>query len=166
MAEALDVTHARRDEDPPQFARWIVRNRFWRRAGLLILTTLFFFYPILNAITTALGLPLPGPIVRVDTNARDLCPDHPFIHAQDKFAAKFGSSSLVAIGVVVQDGTIFTPETHRRRSARSRGASTASATTARPTSATRCATSSRTQEAACPPSEIRRQLDRSSRPTR
>ena len=56
-------------------------------------------------------MPLPGPVVRVDTNARDQWPEHPFIHAQDKFAAKFGSATGVAIGLVVKEGTIFTPET-------------------------------------------------------
>jgi hypothetical protein len=92
-----------------QFARFIVRNRFWV-ALTLIAVTGFFFYPILNAITTGLGFRLPGPTVRVDTRARDLWPDHPFIHAQDKFAGKFGTSSLVAVAMVVEDGTIFTPE--------------------------------------------------------
>ena len=48
--------------------------------------------------------------MRIDTNARDFFPDHPYIHAADKFSKVFGSSSLVAIGVVVKDGTIFTPE--------------------------------------------------------
>ncbi|MCU0668346.1 MAG: MMPL family transporter [Myxococcota bacterium] len=109
MANILEVTHAR----PTRtllFARWIVRNKFWVAMGLL-LTTLFFFYPILNAITRAWGIELPGPYVSVDTSARAQWPDHPFIHAQDKFAKKFGTSSLVAIGVAVKDGTIFTPET-------------------------------------------------------
>ncbi len=108
MAEA--TPHQPRQTRTLQFAKWIVRHR----AGValfLIATTLFFFYPILNLILTGLGAPLPGPIVRVDTRERDLWPDHPFIHAQDKFAAKFGSSSLVAIGVTVKEGTIFTPET-------------------------------------------------------
>jgi predicted RND superfamily exporter protein len=93
-----------------QFARLVVRNRFpivlW-----LIGMTLFFLYPIANAVLGELGHRLPGPIVRVDTSARAQWPDHPFIHAQDKFAKKFGTSSLVAIGVVVRDGTIFTPDT-------------------------------------------------------
>jgi predicted RND superfamily exporter protein len=48
--------------------------------------------------------------VRIDTNARSLFPDHPFIHAQDKFGRVFGSSSLVAIAMVVDEGTVFTPE--------------------------------------------------------
>ena len=80
-------------------------------ASLLLLSTAFFFYPILNTITTAAGLPLPGPVVRIDTNARDQWPDHPFIHAQDKFATRFDSATSVAISVVVKEGTIFTPET-------------------------------------------------------
>ncbi|NIW37235.1 MAG: hypothetical protein GWN32_12165, partial [Gemmatimonadetes bacterium] len=76
----------------------------------LIFSTLFFFFPILNTVLKATGIDLGGPHVRVDTNARALFPDHPYIHAQDKFAKIFGSSSLVAIAVVVKEGTIFTPE--------------------------------------------------------
>ncbi len=102
--------------DPPvretatlRFARLVVRHRAIA-ASLLIAATLFFLYPTLNTVLTAVGLELPGPQVRVDTKPRDLWPDHPFIHAQDKFTDKFGSSSLVAIGVVVEEGTIFTPE--------------------------------------------------------
>jgi len=96
-----------------QFARWVVRNRF-PIAVWLILTTLFFLYPIVNAALEGLGMRLPGPVVRVDTSARAQWPEHPFIHAQDKFARKFGTSSLVAIGVVVRDGNIFTPETLKK----------------------------------------------------
>jgi predicted RND superfamily exporter protein len=109
MAEATPH-HQPRETRTLQFAKWIVKHR----AGVaifLLATTLFFFYPILNLIMTAAGMPLPGPAVRVDTRERDLWPDHPYIHAQDKFSAKFGSSSLVAIGVAVKEGTIFTPET-------------------------------------------------------
>jgi uncharacterized protein len=109
MAEATPH-HQPRETKTLQFAKWIVKHRAGV-ATFLILTTLFFFYPILNLITTTLGMPLPGPIVRVDTRERDLYPDHPYIHAQDKFSAKFGSSSLVAVGVMVKEGTIFTPET-------------------------------------------------------
>jgi predicted RND superfamily exporter protein len=57
----------------------------------------------------------------VDTNARDLWPDRPFIHAQDKFAGKFGTSSLVAIGLVVKGGTVFTPETLEKISVITKG---------------------------------------------
>ena len=92
-----------------KFARFVTRHRF-PVACFLILSSLFFFYPIGNTILGALGVHLPGPQVRIDTKARDLFPDHPYIHAQDKFAKQFGGSSLVAVAVVVEDGTIFTPE--------------------------------------------------------
>ncbi len=111
MAEA--ATHHARETRTLQFARLIVRHRF-AVAMFLIGSTSFFFYPTLNMIMTALGQPLPGPIVRVDTRARDLYPDHPFIHAQDKFAGVFGSSSLVAVALTVKEGTIFNPTTLRK----------------------------------------------------
>jgi predicted RND superfamily exporter protein len=116
MSETPDIlalTHARPTRTL-RFARFVVRHRFWF-ALALVATTLFFFYPILNAILRAYGVEaLPGPVVRVDTSARAQWPDHPFIHAQDKFAKKFGTSSLVAMGVVVRDGNIFTPDTLKR----------------------------------------------------
>lgn len=99
-----------REDATLRFARWVVRNRFYVALGL-ILATLFFLYPTVNAVSSSLGFELPGPVVRIDANARAQWPDHPFIHAQDKFARTFGSSSLVAIAVVVNEGTIFTPET-------------------------------------------------------
>ena len=106
-----DVPHHEfRETKTLRFARFITRNRF-PVALFLIFSTLFFFYPILNMVTTTMGWPLPGPIVRVDTKARDLFPDHPYIHAQDKFAKMFGGSSLVAIAVTVNEGTIFNPAT-------------------------------------------------------
>jgi uncharacterized protein len=108
MAEA--PTHVVRETATLRFARMVVRHRAIV-ATLLIVSTSFFFYPILNAALSALGFPLPGPAIRVDTEPRALWPDHPFIHAQDKFAGKFGTASLVAIAVVVENGTIFTPET-------------------------------------------------------
>jgi predicted RND superfamily exporter protein len=101
--------HEPRQTKTLAFARWITRHRAIV-GSFLVLMTLFWFYPILNAITSASGLRLPGPIVRIDTNARDFFPDHPYIHASDKFSRVFGSSSLVAIGVGVEDGNIFTPE--------------------------------------------------------
>ena len=110
--DILAVSHARQTRTL-SFARWLVRNRFWVACGL-VASTLFWFYPILNAVTTAYGVPLPGPTVRVDTTARAQWPDHPFIHAQDKFGKKFGTSSLVAMGIVVRDGNIFTPETLKK----------------------------------------------------
>jgi predicted RND superfamily exporter protein len=93
-----------------RFARFIVRRRA-PVAAFLIISTLFFAYPILNSILGAFDVAFPGPQVRIDTQARDQWPDHPFIRAQDKFAEKFGGSSLVAAALVVKDGTIFTPET-------------------------------------------------------
>ena len=105
------ATNQATEKKTTQFARFIVRNRFLVSV-FLVLSTLFFFYPTLNAIVNAAtGEKLPGPIVRVDTKPRSLWPDHPFIHAQDKFAKEFGSSSLVAVAVAVEHGTIFTPET-------------------------------------------------------
>ena len=92
-----------------RFARFIVRQRAFV-ASFLLISTAFFFYPILNAITTTVGSPLPGPIVRIDTQARAQWPEHPFIHAQDKFAGVFGGSSTVVVALVKKDGSIFTPE--------------------------------------------------------
>jgi hypothetical protein len=109
MAEA-PAHHDVRETTTLQFARFIVRNRF-PVALFLIFSTLFFFYPIFNMVMSAAGVPLPGPTTRIDTKARDLFPDHPFIHAQDKFGKMFGGSSLVAVAVAVPDGNIFTPET-------------------------------------------------------
>ena len=110
MSEAHPGSH-RRETNTLKFARFIVRNRAYV-ATLLILSTLFWFYPIFNTIMTAFGNQLPGPIVRIDTSARSLFPDHPYIHAQDKFAKTFGSASLVAIAVVMEEGgqTIFRPD--------------------------------------------------------
>jgi predicted RND superfamily exporter protein len=102
--------HQPRETRTLQFARAVVKYRAFV-ATFLILSTGFFFFPTVNAILRGFGVHLPGPIVRVDTSARAQWPDHPFIHAQDKFAKQFGTSSLVAIGVVVREGTIFSPET-------------------------------------------------------
>ncbi len=101
--------HHIRETSTLRFARFVTRNRL-PIATLLALATLFFLYPIVNAVFYATGHKLPGPIVRVNTSARAQYPDHPFINAQDKFANIFGTSSLVAIAVVVKDGNIFTPE--------------------------------------------------------
>ncbi len=101
--------HEIRETTTLQFARWVVKHRFWV-ALFLIATTLFFLYPTVNAITTGLGLPLPGPSVRLDASERALYPQHPFIAAQDKFASTFGTSAGVAVAAVVKEGTIFTPE--------------------------------------------------------
>ncbi len=101
---------------PPQesytltFAKLVVRRR-GVIAIMLMLSTGFFFYPILNSAMTAFGNPMPGPAVKIDTDARAQWPEHPFIRAQDKFSGTFGGSSTLAIALVVKDGTIFTPET-------------------------------------------------------
>ena len=100
MAEAAGQSN---ESNSLRFARFIVRNRAVV-ASLLIAASLFFVYPILNMISSALGTELPGPIVRIDTKARDLFPDHPYIHAQDKYASEFGGSSAVAVAVVVVAG--------------------------------------------------------------
>jgi len=107
MAEA--PTHVPRDTGTKRFARFIVQNRAVV-GSLLIAFSLFFFYPIFNMVMNAVGNKLPGPIVRIDTKARDLFPDHPYIHAQDKYSKAFGGSATVAVAVVVEEGTIFTPE--------------------------------------------------------
>jgi len=109
MAES-PPQHTERVNATLRFARWVVEHRFIVSI-FLIVSTGFFFYPILNTATTAFGFQLPGPAVRVDTEARSQWPDHPFIRASDKFAAKFGGASTVAVAVVVDEGTIFTPET-------------------------------------------------------
>ena len=44
---------------------------------------------------------------RVDANIRKTYPEHPYIHAQDKFAGKFGTASFVALAVVRKDGEIY-----------------------------------------------------------
>ena len=79
-------------------------------AALLLVATLFFLYPIVNSGSSALGQALPGPVVRVDANARDLFPSHPFIHAQDKFEGRFGNASPVALAMVVEEGSVFSKE--------------------------------------------------------
>jgi predicted RND superfamily exporter protein len=92
-----------------RFGHFVVRQR-GPIAILLILSTAFFLYPTVNAISTAAGRPLPGPRVRVGSDARAQLPDHPFIHAQAKFAGEFGNSTPVAILYTVDEGTIFTPD--------------------------------------------------------
>jgi uncharacterized protein len=92
-----------------RFGHFVVRQR-GPIALLLVLSTGFFLYPTVNAISTALGHPLPGPQVRVGSDARAQLPDHPFIHAQSKFTGEFGNSTPVAILFTVDEGTIYTPE--------------------------------------------------------
>ena len=92
-----------------RFARFVVRQRA-PIALLLILATGFFLYPVVNMVATFAGSPLPGPAVSIGSSARDMFPDHPYIHATDKFAGRFGNSSLVAMVLTVEEGDIFTPE--------------------------------------------------------
>ncbi len=96
-----------------RFARFIVRHRL-PVAALLGAATLFFLYPSANASLSTLGWELPGPSIRIGARARDLFPDHPFIRVQDRFSETFGNSSLVAVAVVVEKGTVFTPGTLAR----------------------------------------------------
>ena len=91
-----------REKRTLRFARFVVRHRL-PIAALLGAATLFFLYPSANAALSALGWELPGPSVRIGARARDLFPDHPFIHVQDKFAESFGNASLVAVAVVVKE---------------------------------------------------------------
>ncbi|HXZ84886.1 MAG TPA: MMPL family transporter [Myxococcota bacterium] len=92
-----------------RFGHFVVRQR-GPIALLLLLSTAFFLYPTVNAISSALGHPLPGPQVRVGSDARAQLPDHPFIHAQAKFTGEFGNSTPVVILYTVDEGTIYTPE--------------------------------------------------------
>ena len=92
-----------------RFGHFVVRQR-GPIALLLIVSTGFFLYPIANAISSAVGHPWPGPKVRVGSDARAQLPDHPFIHAQNKFAGEFGNSTSVVIMLTVDEGTIYTPE--------------------------------------------------------
>ena len=100
-----------REAQTLRLARFIVRKRL-PILCLLIALTLFFALPIVHWISAKLGHPLPSqvPIVRVDTNARDFFPDHPYIDALDSFSGTFGDASVIAIAAVVHDGTIFAPE--------------------------------------------------------
>lgn len=92
------------------FAQAVVRWKFPILIALII-STAFFFFPILNALLITMDKGWKDlPAINVDTQARDQWPDHPFISAQDKFANKFGGSSSIAIAVVVKEGTIFTPD--------------------------------------------------------
>jgi len=100
-----------------RFGRFIMRYRFATLMTLLSIGV-FFAFPLVNAIyynVTALrsetheGKLLFGVKARfrMDANVRKTYPEHPYIHAQDKFAGKFGSASFVAIAVVKKDGEIY-----------------------------------------------------------
>ncbi len=92
-----------------RFGRLIMRNRFATLMTLLSIT-LFFATPLVNAILLATtGEPLFGleTRFRMDTRARDQWPEHPFIHAVDKFAGRFGTASYVSMAVVKKEGDIY-----------------------------------------------------------
>ena len=98
-----------------RFARLIMRHRFATLMTLLSIG-LFFATPLLNAVvynaTTLLtdqARMIPGVDrrFRMDTRARDQWPEHLFIHAQDKFDAKFGTASYVVVVVARKEGDIY-----------------------------------------------------------
>ena len=91
-----------------RFARFIMRFRF---ATLMTLLSIGFFFsiPLINAIVKAsTGSTIPGvdTVFRIEPNVRDTMPEHPFIHAQDKFTGRFGTASYVSIAVVRKDGAL------------------------------------------------------------
>jgi predicted RND superfamily exporter protein len=100
-----------------RFGRLIMKYRF---ATLMTLVSLglFFAFPLVNAAyygftaqrsETGEGKLLFGipARFRMDANVRKTFPEHPFIHAQDKFTGKFGSASTIAIVVVRKNGEIY-----------------------------------------------------------
>ncbi len=95
-----------------RFGRLITKYRF---ASLMTLVSILFFFaiPLVNAVyfnVTGKTLPITDARFRMDTRARDQWPEHPFIHAVDKFAGRFGTASYVAMAVVKKDGDIYDTE--------------------------------------------------------
>ncbi|MFQ5699929.1 MAG: RND family transporter [Myxococcota bacterium] len=92
-----------------RFARYITRNRFATLMTLLSIT-FFFSMPLLNAaVYNITGHTLPGIEKRfqMNTRVRDQWPEHPFIHAQDKFEGRFGTASYVLVEVRRKNGDIY-----------------------------------------------------------
>jgi len=92
-----------------RFARLIMRYRFATLMALLSMG-FFFFTPLANGVYYATqGETLPGidTIFELGTSIRDQYPEHPFIHASDKFTGRFGTASLVALAVTRKDGEIY-----------------------------------------------------------
>ena len=92
-----------------RFARLIMRYRF---ATLMTLVSigLFFLTPLVNGIYfLATGEKLPGieTTFQLGASLRDTFPEHPFIHASDKFTGRFGTASPVAFAVIRKDGEIY-----------------------------------------------------------
>ena len=78
--------------------------------GTLLSIGGFFSLPLVNlGLLMATGEKIPGldTVFLLDANIRNTYPEHPFIHATDKFAERFGSGSLVAMAVVKKDGDIY-----------------------------------------------------------
>jgi predicted RND superfamily exporter protein len=95
-----------------RFGRLIMRNRFATLMTLLSIT-LFFSAPLVNALVyNVSGETLPGfeRRFRMNTSARSQWPEHPIIHAQDKFAGRFGTASYVAMAIVRKGGDACEPE--------------------------------------------------------
>ena len=95
-----------------RFARLIMRYRF---ATLMTLVSiaLFFMTPLVNGIYfVSTGEKLPGidTVFELGASLRDTFPEHPFIHASDKFTGRFGTASPVAIAVVKKEGEIYDPD--------------------------------------------------------
>ncbi len=95
-----------------RFARLIMRYRF---ATLISLLSMGFFFatPLFNSVyLAATGETLPGvsTYFELGTKIRDQYPEHPFIHASDKFTGRFGTASQVAMAVVKTDGEIYDPD--------------------------------------------------------
>ncbi|MFI5317322.1 MAG: RND family transporter [Myxococcota bacterium] len=100
-----------------RFGRLIMKYRFATLMTLVSLA-LFFAFPLVNAAyfnltarssQTGEGKLLFGSDVRfrMDANVRKTFPEHPYIHAQDKFAGKFGSASTIAIVAIKKQGEIY-----------------------------------------------------------
>ena len=64
MAEVPGSPSPQHESWTLRMARVIVKYRV-TVAVLLVLFTSFFGYPILNTISSAMGMPLPGPMVRI-----------------------------------------------------------------------------------------------------
>ncbi len=111
--DILSVSHARQTRTLT-FARWdratplLGRDGSDREHALLLLSDPE-RDPDVHTVSNCPGRPCASTRPRAAQ-----WPDHPFIHAQDKFGKKFGTSSLVAMGIVVRDGNIFTPETLKK----------------------------------------------------
>ncbi len=98
-----------------KFGRLIMRNRFATLMTLLSIT-LFFAFPLINSIyynvtyaQTGEGQLLFGieTRFRLEASVRNTFPEHPFIHAQDKFTGRFGSASFVGVAIVKKEGEIY-----------------------------------------------------------